>query len=62
MVYEVCNFEDFETLTEVRKYFMFQIKITNYLRTHKVQYTRISPSKSFDFIIQITYRSNYLIN
>ena len=34
MVYEVCNFEDFETLTEVRKYFMFQIKITNYLRTH----------------------------
>ena len=31
MVYEVCNFEDFETLAEVRKYFMFQIKITNYL-------------------------------
>ena len=34
MVFGVCNFEDFETLAEVRKYFMFQIKITNYFRTH----------------------------
>ena len=34
MVFRVCNFEDFETLAEVRKYFMFQIKITNYFRTH----------------------------